>query len=354
MNFLPLGLCLRYNLQRLPLGWCNWLSGKNTGDGAAPGSMSAIKRLPVQGFMEEIHPAIAASGKYAGWRAPFAYSCDARDRPATLTAPTKGCSRKLFEAGIRHVLRWGKDLFSAADPGACQKQQHCMGQPGQWKPSLIALERLKRLTRRQAMPWRVRVSVSRRRLPPAGFIVPCRPTLVAQPPSGPIWSHEVKYDGYRILARAGEGRVRLWSRNALDWTARLPRIEQAVAGLDVRSIVLDGEAIAEDDIGRPDFYGLQSIAGLESAIYVVWDVLELDGLDLRQMPLQGRREVLVRLMADAPDGLVLAETFDDGPGLFRIACAMGLEGVVSKRLDSPYRSGRALTWLKTKCEGYVR
>lgn len=153
------------------------------------------------------------------------------------------------------------------------------------------------------MPWRVPVPLRRHRSAPSGFIVPCQPTLVGEPPEGPQWVHEVKHDGYRILARVGQGRVDLWSRNALDWTERLPRIELALASLPVASGVLAGEAIAEDDIGRPDFHGLRSAEGLASAIYIVWDVLELDGLDLRDMPLQARREVLVRLMADAPDGL---------------------------------------------------
>jgi hypothetical protein len=115
------------------------------------------------------------------------------------------------------------------------------------------------------MPWRSRVSVSRRRLLPVGFIVPCQPTLVEQPPEGSLWLHEIKYDGFRMLARLGEGRARLWSRNALEWTGRLPRIVQSLEDLPVASAVLDGEAVTEDHLGRPDFHGLRSVAGLRSA-----------------------------------------------------------------------------------------
>lgn len=204
------------------------------------------------------------------------------------------------------------------------------------------------------MPWRFSVSISRRRPAPPGFVVPCQPTLVENPPEGPLWLHEVKYDGYRMLGRVSEGAVRIWSRNALNWTMRLPRIERALESLPVASVMLDGEAITEDHLGRPDFHGLRSVAGLKSAILIVWDLLEYNGLDLRPRPLSWRRARLEELLADAPDGLVLAEAFDDGPGLFRTACGFGLEGIVSKRLDSQYQSGRALTWLKTKCNGYQR
>ena len=203
------------------------------------------------------------------------------------------------------------------------------------------------------MPW-VRLSVSRRQLPPVGFITPCQPTLVEKPPEGPQWSHELKYDGFRMIARVELGRAHVWSRNARDWTASLPRIERALEALPVTSVILDGEAITEDDIGRPDFHGLRSVYGLASAIYVVWDILEFDGRDVRSLPLHARRQLLGMVAENAPDGLLMAETFDDGPALFRSACEFGLEGIVSKRLDSPYRSGRSLAWLKTKYEGYQR
>ncbi|MEJ1930054.1 hypothetical protein WDZ92_07190 [Nostoc sp. NIES-2111] len=177
---------------------------------------------------------------------------------------------------------------------------------------------------------------------------------MATPPKGPLWQHEVKYDGYRILARAGEGRVRLWSRNTLDWTARLPRIAEAVSALPVASVVLDGEAITEDHLGRPDFHGLRSVIGLNHAVFVVWDLLEFNGYDTRGQPLSWRRARLDELLPEPVDGIIPAEVFCDGRALFRHACALNLEGVVSKRLDSQYRSGRALTWLKAKCEGYCR
>lgn len=202
-------------------------------------------------------------------------------------------------------------------------------------------------------PWRS-TPAYRRRAVPDEFITPCQPTLVHKVPAGPQWQHELKFDGFRLLARKDGDSVRLWSRTAKSWTDAFPRIRRAVAALPVETVVLDGEAMVEDEIGRSDFHALRTDRGQRDAVFVTWDVLILDEWDLRALPLHERRQRLDELLERAGEGIVRTHVFDDGEALFRHACAAGLEGIVSKRRDSPYRSGRAPQWVKVKCEGYQR
>ena len=125
--------------------------------------------------------------------------------------------------------------------------------------------------------WRIS-----RRDPPAGFIQPCQPTLVAVPPAGPGWLHEVKHDGYRILARKQGERVTVWSRRGADFTDRLPRIAEAVRQLPVESALIDGEAVVFRPDGHSDFAALRTKAGGEQASFVAFDLLSLEGDDLSQ------------------------------------------------------------------------
>jgi bifunctional non-homologous end joining protein LigD len=195
-----------------------------------------------------------------------------------------------------------------------------------------------------------------RRSAPPGFIRPCEPTLVAHPPAGPDWLHEVKHDGFRILAWKQGERVQVWSRRGADFTDRFARIADAVRGLNVDEAMIDGEAVVFLDDGRSDFYALLSKRGGAEAAFVAFDVLRLDGDNLRQRPLEKRREALARLIAKRRgDGILFSEALaEEGAVVFAKACELGLEGIVSKREGSFYRSGRSRNWFKTKNPDFVR
>ena len=173
-------------------------------------------------------------------------------------------------------------------------------------------------------------------------------------PSGPHWVHEIKHDGYRIIARKDRERVRLWSRHGLSWTAAFPLIVEALRAMPAECVVLDGEAVLECEDARHDFHGLRTKAAKNACLFA-FDLLALDGADLRPAPLEERRKRLAALLAGAHPGLRLSEALEgDGALILRHACVLGLEGIVSKRRDAPYRSGRSRTWLKVKCEHYHR
>jgi bifunctional non-homologous end joining protein LigD len=201
--------------------------------------------------------------------------------------------------------------------------------------------------------WSVRPAHKRPHLP-AGFIGPCLPSLHERVPRGPAWQHEVKWDGYRILARKLGPEVRLWSRNGQDWTPALDAIREAVRALPDKDLLLDGEAVAHDAEGLPDFHRMRSTAGARRAVFYAFDLIRRAGLNLQARPLSERRAGLAEVLVDPPEGIRLSDAFDDGERLFAHACAMGLEGIVSKRRDSRYVSGRSRHWLKVKCEGYLR
>jgi bifunctional non-homologous end joining protein LigD len=187
------------------------------------------------------------------------------------------------------------------------------------------------------------------RLFPTGFIPPCLPVKAAVPPSGGLWLHEIKHDGFRIIARKDGERVRLYSRPGNDLTARFPLIVEAVSRLRARSLIIDGEAVACDDNGVPNFDRLRYCHHDDSVLLCAFDLVELDGDDLRREPLVTRKATLASLLSKAPPGILLNEHFEhDGPTVFAHACKLGLEGIVSKRKDSPYRSGRTLDWIKCK------
>ncbi len=182
-------------------------------------------------------------------------------------------------------------------------------------------------------------------------------TLVDEPPEGDDWVHEIKYDGYRILARLHGGGVRLFTRNGIDWTARFPALAKALEELPVGSAWLDGEVVAFDRKGLSDFSALQKALAEgqdEVLTYVVFDLLHHDGDDTRQLPLLARKERLVELLGRPRGGARAALRFSehivgDGRDVFSAACRHHLEGVVSKRADSSYAGRRTRSWLKCKC-----
>jgi len=169
------------------------------------------------------------------------------------------------------------------------------------------------------------------------------------PPSGPLWLHEIKHDGFRIIARKDSQRVRLYSRAGNDLTGRFPLIVAALSRLRARSIIIDGEAVACDDNGIPNFDRLRYCHHDDGVLLCAFDLLELDGGDLRREPFVTRKATLASILSKASPGILLNAHFEhDGPTVFAHTCRLGLEGIVSKRKDSPYRSGRSPDWIKSK------
>jgi bifunctional non-homologous end joining protein LigD len=179
-------------------------------------------------------------------------------------------------------------------------------------------------------------------------------TLAAAPPRAGAWVYEIKFDGYRILARLEGGRVRLFTRNGHDWTAKMQSLAAEVGKLGIQNAWLDGEAVVMGANGLPSFNALQNAfdhGGTEGIILYAFDVPFLDGKDLRSVPLGTRRAILQACMAaSASDRVRFSDAFGaDGVSVLQSACKMGLEGVIAKRLDSRYELRRSETWLKLKC-----
>ena len=177
-----------------------------------------------------------------------------------------------------------------------------------------------------------------------------------EPPAGDEWLHEVKFDGYRLECVLSAGKARLLTRRGNDWTARFPPIAGAVEALPVRQAVLDGEAVALLPDGRSSFQALQRALGSPRSsgiVFYAFDILRLDGRDLRAEPLHERKGKLAALLGRRRRGAALLRYSDHVEGhaerVFAKACRQGLEGIVSKRRDAPYRSGRTRSWLKVKC-----
>jgi bifunctional non-homologous end joining protein LigD len=192
------------------------------------------------------------------------------------------------------------------------------------------------------------------------WIEPQLLTSAPDVPGGAGWIHELKYDGYRLHAWVEAGRVRLLTRRGHDWADRMPAIATAAAGLPVHTAYLDGELVLLDDEGRPDFDGLHAcIRGKRRRMpgtlaFQAFDLLHLDGADLRDWPLVDRKAALAALLARASAAARLIRYVDHldraGDEFLRQVRAAGLEGVVSKRASSRYRAGkRAPEWVKTKC-----
>ena len=178
---------------------------------------------------------------------------------------------------------------------------------------------------------------------------PCLPRSAKEPPSGPDWIHEIKHDGFRILARREASRVRLYTRNGYDFTARFPKIAATVETLPVRSCVLDGEAIVVNERGLSVFEALRYRTHDHAAVLCAFDLLELDGADFRSQPLEQRKATLADLLRGVVDSITFNRHFSgDGAMIFKHACALGCEGIVSKRLGSTYRAGRVNHWRKIK------
>jgi bifunctional non-homologous end joining protein LigD len=188
------------------------------------------------------------------------------------------------------------------------------------------------------------------------YVRPCLPSPAERPPSGSGWLHEIKLDGFRMLARRDAAGVRLLTRNAFDWAGRYPGITSAVNGLRCRSCLIDGEVVICGEDGIPIFNRLREGKQVKGeALLFAFDLIELDGRDLRREPIEARKATLAKLLRKAAVSLQLNEhIIEPGDLVFKHACRMGLEGIVSKRLGSTYRSGRSNHWLKMKTRMHRR
>lgn len=187
------------------------------------------------------------------------------------------------------------------------------------------------------------------------FIAPCLATIYNTPARGAAWIHEIKFDGYRLQARIEEGNAHLLTRTGLDWTGRFRAIAQTLASWQLSSAILDGEVVVQDNTGLTDFSALVEAlkAGrTREMVYYVFDLLFLNGLDLRTLPLAERRSALETLLSQQPpsSNIQFSKHLEGDAGtIFTEACKLGLEGIISKRKDKPYRSGRQDEWRKIKC-----
>jgi bifunctional non-homologous end joining protein LigD len=187
------------------------------------------------------------------------------------------------------------------------------------------------------------------------FVPPSLATLSDKPPDSKNWIHEIKFDGYRIQARLDDGKVKLLTRKGLDWTTKFPTIAEAIANLPAKDALIDGEVVVEDSDGLSSFSLLQQDLKAERTdrmVFYVFDLVHLNGLDLRPLPLITRKDALAKLLERKSGGgsIRFSESLtESGTTLLRHACKMGLEGIVSKIADARYSSGRGHDWIKTKC-----
>jgi bifunctional non-homologous end joining protein LigD len=186
------------------------------------------------------------------------------------------------------------------------------------------------------------------------LIKPELATLVEKAPDGE-WSYEIKFDGYRIMARIDHGQVKLFTRNGHDWTHKLPAQAKALTDLDLESAWLDGEMVVANEQGVPDFQALQNAFEEGSSgniLYYLFDMPYLNGVDLREVPVEERRVALATVLRTHEDPLLrFSDSFGEAPdALLTSACQMQMEGLIGKRLGSPYVSRRSGDWIKLKCK----
>jgi bifunctional non-homologous end joining protein LigD len=265
------------------------------------------------------------------------------DEPITEQAPDSVASGRTMEAIANAKDRvWN----SSGEKGSTRKSPET-SQPAKAISKQAASNRLTGTTK-----------APREKLP--AFIAPQLATLAKTPPAGDAWVHELKLDGYRMQARVEQGRrgkaaVQLLTRTGLDWTHRMKPIAEAIAALPVKSALLDGEVVVLAKDGSTSFAELQAAFqdGAESSLkYFVFDLLHLDGRNLRGVPLVERKSILAELLAgESSDGVIrLSEHLDGGASeVFKHACQLGAEGIVSKLASSRYSSGRGSSWMKLKC-----
>jgi len=315
----------------------NWLLIKGRDEEARSGRAADIleeESLSVASgrSMDEI---ASGKGKKRVWHSNR--SANRSTNRSTARPQTQREFRAELQAQSRSRAKTRGERRSSAKPGAKRKSTAKAAMP-------VA-------ARRSADP----VRPDRRRGGLPDFVPPSLATLHSAPPDGAEWIHEIKFDGYRIEARLDDGEVRLLTRKQLDWTHRFERIAKAVAALSADTALLDGELVVENENGISSFSLLQTDLkdGRENRfVYWIFDLLYLDGRNCTNEPLTVRKAALRRLLKNQPRNgpLRYAEDFAErGSAIFKHACELGLEGIVSKLRDAPYRSGRSENFIKTKC-----
>ncbi|WP_242108278.1 DNA ligase D [Luteimonas aquatica] len=239
-------------------------------------------------------------------------------------------------------------LADVAPPPAADAKRAGKGKPGKKRLREVAQPR------RRKRPWAeiaAKLPGATKAGRQAGFFEPQLAQLVEAPPDGAQWLHEIKWDGYRLVARIVDGKAELWSRNALAWTAKVPEIAAALETLGLRSAALDGELIAGGG-NKDDFNLLQAtLSGDKQGVlsYVLFDLLQVDGIDIRKAPLSVRKALLARILDPAPAHLSFSSHVPgSGAHAYGLAIDGGFEGILSKRADRPHVSGRSGEWRKTK------
>ena len=198
------------------------------------------------------------------------------------------------------------------------------------------------------MLWRVRNSRGRPLNTPAAFIHPCQPIVAKQPPSGHGWAHELKHDGYRLQIHVRDGRVRVYTITGADWSKHYPLIVEAAAKISGNDI-LDAEVVWLDSDGIAQFDALHSRVNDAAATALALDLLMHNGEDVRRRPFAERKAILRKVLQRTRRGIQYVEhTEGDGVELFKAVCKLGLEGIVSKKLNAAYKSGPSKAWLKIK------
>ena len=191
----------------------------------------------------------------------------------------------------------------------------------------------------------------------ASYIEPLLASARDKAPTGDLWVHEIKYDGYRVQLHKSDAATKVYTRRGFDWSSSFPTIVQGAWHLTAHSAILDGEAVILTEGGQTDFSALESYVSSKSPdgskynlVFIVFDLLHLDGLDLKDLPLIERKRALKALLAESKTPFMYSEHLEeDGPSVFHHACKLEWEGVVSKRRKAPYRSGRNDSWTKVTC-----
>jgi bifunctional non-homologous end joining protein LigD len=184
------------------------------------------------------------------------------------------------------------------------------------------------------------------------FIKPCLPSSRLRPPSGDAWLHEIKLDGWRGQLHKCGGEVRLYSKRGNDLSGRFSDLVRAVARMPIGNVILDGEITALDSHGLPDFGALQKADKNSLQSFWAFDLLRVGDEDLRSLALEERKAKLQKLCTADIAELRYSESFDDAEALLKVSTRMGLEGIVSKKRDTSYRSGPSKTWLKIKTSAW--
>jgi bifunctional non-homologous end joining protein LigD len=183
---------------------------------------------------------------------------------------------------------------------------------------------------------------------PAAFVHPCQPIVAKQPPAGSGWAHELKHDGYRLQIHVRDGRVRLYTITGADWSKRYPLIVEGATKVNGNAIV-DAEVVWLDSDGVAQFDALHSRVNDGAATALAFDILMHNGDDVRKKPFAERKAILRKVLQRTRRGIQYVEhTEGDGVEMFKAVCQLGLEGIVSKKLNAPYKSGPSKAWLKIK------